>query len=105
MSTTKENYNSEKINKGKGESEISKDVVDGSSGSGLKPIYVSFEFRDALCKSMVEKVVSIIKRNKRGIINRKIRGKWDVGCRNVNVGFSGGCPGNVGKMVFPKNRK
>ena len=43
MSTTKENYNSEKINKSKGDSEISEYVVDGGSGSGLQPIYVSFE--------------------------------------------------------------
>ena len=43
MSTTKENYNSKKINKSKGESEISEYTVDRSSGSGLQPIYVSFE--------------------------------------------------------------
>ena len=50
----------------------------------MQPTYVSFELREALCESMVEKVVSIIKRNERGIIDLKIRCKWNVEYQNIN---------------------
>ena len=58
-----------------------------------------------LCVGMVKKIVSIIERNERGIIDLKIRWEWNVRCRNVECSFSGGCPGNVDEMVFPKNEK
>lgn len=68
----KENQNSDKINKSKCESQINNNLVDGGNESGLQLIYVSFELCEVLCESMVEKVVSIIKRNESGIIDFKI---------------------------------